>query len=140
MITLLPRVTVDFEALMAALLTYPGLTVIPRLDADSLAYNSLPLITFAGANGAAVSYVGGATRWDLFLSLYVEGLEQGGDVADTVYQITHNMAEHGIAGVGEVVDVDDVAMFDRFQTAEFADKLIVQYNAQFSVLVQPTAA
>lgn len=136
-LTLLPRITVDFEALVAALLTYPGLTVIPRLDADSLAYNSLPLVTFAGANGAAISYIGGATRWDLFLSLYVEGLEQGGDVADTVYQLTHGMSEQGIEGLGAVISVDDVAMFDRFQSAEFADKLIVQYNAQFSVTVEP---
>lgn len=136
-ITLLPRMTVDFELLMANLLAYPGLFVLPRVDADSL--DNLPLLTFAGADGVSVGNgpPGSGWRWSLYLSLYVESMEQGGSVADTVYQIVHGMEETGIADVGSVVSVEDVAMFDRIGGADIDDRRVVQYNATFEVIVIP---
>jgi hypothetical protein len=138
-LVLKPRVTIDFLYLMIELLDYPGLTVAPDVDVDSM--DTLPLLTVSGFNGHAISNGGYQVRgfeWTLSLSLYTDGgLEQAVDLADTVYQIVHGMEGAGIVGVGAVNSVEDGSMFDRVGAASLPDKTIVQQSASFTVRVSP---
>lgn len=137
--TIRPRITVDFDKLMRRLLDYdPGLTVKPRVDVDSLGH--LPLLAFVGANGRMIAngHHELGWEWTLFLTLWTEDLEQGGDLTDTVYQVVHGLEDNGhVAGVGQVVSVEDVGMFDRIGSARLPDKQIVMYSAAFTVRVCP---
>lgn len=138
-LVLKPRLTVDFLYLMTALLDYPGLTVAPDVDVDSM--DHLPLLTISGFNGHAIGNGGYQARgfeWTLSLSLFTDGgLEQAVDLADTVYQLVHGMEGYGIADVGAVNSVEDSSMFDRIGAASLPDKTIVQQSASFTVRVSP---
>lgn len=138
-LVLKPRLTVDFLYLMTRLLDYPGLTVAPDVDVDSM--DALPLLTISGYNGHAISnagYLGRGFEWTLSLSLFTDGgLEQAVDLADTVYQLVQEMAGKGVENVGAVNSVDDVSMFDRIGAASLPDKTIVQQSASFTVRVTP---
>lgn len=137
-ISLLPRITVDFEKLMFSLLAYPGITVVPRVDVES--FDTLPLLSFIGGNGHMIrnGYPGAGWEWNLFLSLFSEGIGDGTGIADTVYQNVHGMEGRSVAGVGSVSTVEDVSMFDRVGGATLPDKQIVQFNATFLVRVRPS--
>lgn len=136
-ITFLPRVTVDFERLMAQLLVRDGLTVLPAVDVDSL--GTLPLLTFAGGNGHQIRNGYAGWEWTLFLTLYANGRNQGGDLADTIYQTVHGWDndQTGVPGIGSVTSVEDGSMFDRIGGARLDDKNVVQYAASFLVRVVP---
>jgi hypothetical protein len=133
------RVTVDFELLMSKMLAYDGLTVVPYIDVTG--YDTLPLLAFRGLNGRGVGNVqparGLGSEWDLILTLWTSGMN--GALCDTVYQNVHDMAEHGFAGIGAVVSVEDNAMFDRVAGVVLPDKRVVQYDASFAVTVEPVA-
>jgi hypothetical protein len=136
-ITLLPRVTVDFELLMKHLLAYPGLSVVPAIDVDSL--TELPILAFSGGNGHMISngFPEAGWEWTLFLTLFTADLEAGGHTADTIYQTVHGMEGQSVVDVGSVSSVEDESMFDRIGTTPLPDKQIVQYNASFLVRVRP---
>lgn len=136
-VTLLPRITVDFERLMKALLAYPGLAVVPAVDVDSL--DTLPLLTYMGGNGHLITngYPASGWEWSLFLTLFTDSLADGAGLADTIYQNVHGMEGQVVAGVGSVSTVEDEAMFDRVGTTALPDKSIVQHNASFTVRVRP---
>lgn len=135
MVDLLPRITVDFERLMKALLTHPGLTVHPRVDVSSL--DKIPLLTYVGGNGHMISngHPAAGWEWTLFLSLFADSIGGGTGLADTVYQLVHGLEDRTVPGVGSVSSVEDVSMFDRVGGASFADKQIIQFNATFTVRV-----
>jgi len=133
----LPRKTVDFELLMSSLLAYDGLTVKPYIDVTG--YDALPLLAFRGLNGVGVGNVAAAaglgSSWDLVLTLWTKGMD--GRLCDTVYQHVHGLEGFGIESVGVVVSVEDVAMFDRVAGVVLPDKQVIQYDATFSVTVEP---
>lgn len=141
-IVLRDRITVDFEQLMYALLSYPGLTVSPAVDVDSL--DQLPLLTYVGGNGHMIrnGYAAAGWEWTLFLSLFAD-FDQAGDIADTIYQNVHDWDDDNapgagsVPGVGEVSSVEDVSMFDRVGGGTLPDKRIAQFNATFLVRVRP---
>ncbi len=132
-----PRATVDFELLMSNLLDYDGLTVVPYIDVTG--YDSLPLLAFRGLNGHAVggakAAAGLASEWDLILTLWTSGMD--GHLCDTIYQNVHDLEGFGVQGNGVVVSVEDNAMFDRVAGVVLPDKRVVQYDASFTVLVEP---
>jgi hypothetical protein len=134
------RVTVDFELLMSKMLAYEGLTVKPYIDVNG--YDTLPLLAFRGLNGRGVGNVqqsaGLGSEWDLILTLWTSGMD--GRLCDTVYQNVHDMAEHYIAGVGAVVSVEDNGMFDRVAGVVLPDKNVIQYEASFTLIVEPAPA
>lgn len=149
-VTLLPRITVDFERLMKSLLTYPGLAVAPAVDVDSL--EDVPLLTFVGGNGRMISngHPGAGWEWTLFLTLFADGIADGAGLADTIYQVVHgwdpgsysdDFADFNagvVPGVGSVSSVEDLSMFDRVGGGTLPDKQIVQFNASFLVRVRPS--
>ncbi len=132
-----PRATVDFELLMSQMLAYDGLTVLPYIDV--VGYDQIPLLAFRGLNGRAVGNAkpasGLGSEWDLILTLWTSGMD--GDLCDTVYQNVHDMEGHYIPNVGAVISVEDNAMFDRVAGVVLPDKRVVQYDASFTVLVEP---
>lgn len=137
-VTLLPRITVNFERLMRSLLAYPGLRVVPTVDVDSL--DVMPLLAYVGGNGHMIrnGFPAAGWEWTLFLTLFTDGLADGAGLADTVYQNVHGMEGQTVAGVGSVSSVEDVAMFDRIGSGSLPDKQIVQFNASFLVRVRPS--
>lgn len=139
-VTYRPRATVDFELLMSKMLTYEGLTVLPYIDVSG--YDSLPLLAFRGLNGRAIdnarAAAGLGSEWDLILTLWTAGMD--GNLCDTIYQNIHDMEGHYIPNVGAVVAVEDIAMFDRVAGVVLPDKRVVQYDASFTVTVEPVTS
>lgn len=133
------RLTVDFEHLMTVLLVeaLPSIKVLPEVDVDYV--KKIPILMVSGINGRMLrnGYPGAGWQWALALTLLAEDRDTGGDLSDEVYQAVHRLEGTGADAIGAVSTVEDDSMFSRGPAATVNRKLIVPYNATFTVVVVP---
>lgn len=137
------RYAVDAEELLVKLvaLGMPDCDVRSEVDVDAV--DSLPLIIVNPGQGQSVAGQRGiAWVWQTHFAVLAESHVTCGEIADELHRVIDGWANAWapdagrIAGVGAIIDVDDISIFARTATSLTPAGGLTQFDGTFAITVR----